>query len=54
VKERREKKIFENKKIIKNRVRPVFQARAGTITNLFFMWPCGLILASAYNTNASQ
>jgi hypothetical protein len=31
----RRKKTFENKKI-KNRVGPVFQAQAGTITNYFF------------------
>jgi hypothetical protein len=37
-------KYEERKKIVlikkkKNRVGPVFQARAGTITNFFFMWP---------------
>jgi hypothetical protein len=35
-----EKLFFENKKFKKNQVGPVFQARAGTITNFFFfMWP---------------
>jgi hypothetical protein len=33
-------KTFENKKKKKkNWVGPGFQARAGTITNFFFMWP---------------
>jgi hypothetical protein len=42
VKERRGKKLFfEIKIFFKNRVVPVFQARAGTITNFFCL--CGLI-----------